>query len=153
MKTVAATLLLLCLIPVGASAATCGVLATPLVFGTYDVFAAAPMRSVSTIVIECTTGPGEAGSVGYVVRLADVDAIRAMRNGNRVLAYRLHSDALRSQPWGDGGLHGPGVAGRVDTTAPLVPAVQTLYVYGEVAAGQHVAPGHYGSQVVVTIDY
>jgi spore coat protein U-like protein len=128
--------------------AACTVAATPVAFGSYDVFQAAPSDSTGSITYRCgnsdkdiriTISPGSSSTF----------APRTLRQGGESLAYNLFSDAARTQVWGDGTagtwsyfIHNP------QNNRDVV-----LTVYGRVAAAQDAAVGSYADTVVVTLEY
>ena len=62
------------------------------------------------------------------------------------LAYRLYQDAGRTIPW----RNTLNVDGRAGTGTG---SVQTLTVYGRIAAGNFATPGTYSDTVIVTVNY
>jgi spore coat protein U-like protein len=124
----------------------CTVEASPVAFGTYDVFANTPATSSGSITVRCTLGiaiaialsPGGSGTY----------APRRMQGSTHTLAYNLHTDASGSTVWGDGT---GGTSTAVQVLQALVPVVRT--VHARVPARQDVPPGIYGDSVVATIAF
>lgn len=128
--------------------AACTIAATPLAFGTYDVFQASPSDSTATITYRC--GPSDhhiriaisAGSGGTF-------APRTLRNGADALDYNLYFNAGFTQVWGDG-------TGGTTTYFIVNPPNNrdvVLTVYARVPAGQDARVGSYTDTVTVTLEY
>jgi spore coat protein U-like protein len=122
----------------------CSISTTPVVFGDYNVLAAAPKTTTGTVMYQCTLG------VGIIVTLSRGSSSafdpRTMRNGAEVLNYNLYREATFQSIWGDG------TGGSQTYTAlatVLFPA--TVTVYARLPAGQNVAAGSYNDSVVATI--
>ena len=120
-------------------------------FGTYDVFAPAPLDSTGTIGFQCNPGTGNgnvevslsAGSSGSFVS-------RAMRSGSDTLSYNLFLDPAKTQIWGDG------TGGSSTFTASLAGGGWTSVaatIYGRVPPGQNVAAGTYLDTITVTMNW
>jgi spore coat protein U-like protein len=121
----------------------CSVAATPLVFGNYNPVSATPLDATSTVLASCPL------ALPYTVGLDDganaSGGQRRMALLTNHLSYELYSDASRVQRWGSSG--GELVSGTGNG------AVQSLTVYGRVAAGQAVPAGAYLDTVTVTITF
>ena len=121
---------------------TCVVSATAMGFGTYTAVVA---TSSSTVTVTCTnTTPYtvglDAGGGGGTV------TTRKMTGpGGALLNYSLYSDSGRTTNWGN--TTGSWVSGTGDGSA------QALTVYGQVAAGQYLAPGSYADTITATVTY
>jgi len=119
--------------------ATCSVSATGLTFTNYSSTAAS--TSTSTVTVQCTnTTPYTLGLNAGATSGATVTA-RQMLNGAAALNYGLYTDA-----------------GHTTNFATLASANGTgsgvvTTVYGQVAAGQYVAPGTYTDTVTATVTY
>jgi spore coat protein U-like protein len=124
--------------------ATCLNTVTNLGFGTYTGVVSA---ATATITVTCTnTTPYNIGLDAGVATGASVTA-RAMTGTNAAtLNYTLTSDAGNSVNWGNT----PGtdtVAGTGNGSA------QPITIYGNLAAGQFVAPGAYADTITATVTY
>ncbi len=130
---------------VGATvAATCTISATAMTFGTYTGVIA---DATSTITTTCTnTTPYQIGLNAGTATAATVTA-RSMTGAGVLLGYGLFSDLAHSINWGNT----PGT----DTPLPVTGTGGALAVtvYGEVAAGQYVAPGTYADTITATVTY
>lgn len=123
--------------------ATCTISATALAFGDYTGVVA---DSTSTISTTCTnTTPYQIGLSAGAGTGATVTA-RSMTGAGGLLNYALTSDGGHLVNWGNttatepASINGTGLA-------------QTVTVYGEIAAGQYVAPGAYADTITATITY
>lgn len=124
--------------------ATCLVSATPMAFGTYTGVSA---TATSTVSVTCTnTTPYNVGLNAGTATGATVTTRKMTGPGSAVLAYSLSSDAAHSVNWGQT-VGTDTVAGTGNGSA------QALTVYGQVAAGQYVAPGAYADTITATVSY
>lgn len=130
------------------AAAACTVSATPVAFGTYDVFAATPLDSTGSVTYRCeprdrnitiTLDAGGGGSF----------SARRMSGAGDTLRYNLYLDAARTTVFGDGT---GGTALYSDRNPPGNRDV-TVTVYGRIPAGQDVSAGIYTDVVTVTINF
>ena len=130
-----------------AEAAKCGVTATSVVFGAYNVFSVAPIDSTGTISINCsgnarnvaiTISSGQSGSYGA----------RTLRKAGEALAYNLYVDANRSTVWGNGS----GGSQSYVVNPPNNVDVD-LTVYGRVPPSQDISAGAYADSVTVTVNF
>ena len=123
--------------------ATCLISATSMAFGAY---AGAVLDTTSTISITCTnTTPYNVGLNAGVGTGATVTN-RKMMSGAALLNYALFRDAGRTLNWG--------ATVATDTLAGTGTGVlQSLTVYGRVAAGQLGTPGAYTDTITATVTY
>jgi spore coat protein U-like protein len=137
----AALAISLCLSFAARAATSChGISVTPLAFGSYDVYATAPLDSAGTISYSCpppllptvTISAGNGGS--YNPRLMQ-------SSGTDTLAYNVYVDAARTQIWG--------------ATAISVAQGNALTVqyYGRIFPQQDVTVGAYSDTLVVTFNF
>jgi spore coat protein U-like protein len=122
---------------------TCTVTVSPVIFGNYSPFSAAPLDSTGQVVANC------AGAQGYAVTLnAGVNSgsfsNRHLVHGKSRLFYQLYSDGARTRVWGDG----TGGSTIVSATTSA-----SLTIYARIPALQNVAAGTYADTVLVTINY
>ena len=124
--------------------ATCTVSATSLAFGNY---AGAVVNSTSTITALCTkTTPYNVGLNAGTATGATVTT-RAMTGPSAAkLSYSLFRDSGRSQNWGN-------TVGTDTLSGTGTGAAQSITVYGQIPAGQYVAPGSYADTITVTLTY
>ena len=85
----------------GLEAAQCSVSATSVVFGTYNVFSAAPDDSTGTIVYRCNGGATQRADHDDEGTEPHVPPARADGRPTEKLAYNLFRDAARTTVWGD----------------------------------------------------
>ena len=124
--------------------ATCVVSATPMAFGTYTGVVAA---ATSTVSVTCTNTTAYNVGLNAGTATGATVTTRKMTGPNAaVLAYSLSSDAAHSVNWGQT-VGTDTVAGTGNGSA------QGLTVYGQVAAGQYVAPGAYADTITATVSY
>lgn len=124
--------------------ATCVISATPLAFGNYEGLQS---DSTATLSITCTnTTPY---NVGLGVGLAPGATVtsRAMTGpAGATLPYSMFSDSARTTNWG--------MTVATDTVAGTgTGSVQTLTIYGRIAAGLYASPGAYTDTVTATVTY
>lgn len=126
--------------------ATCVISTTPLVFGTYT---GVVLPGTATITVTCTnTTPYTVGlSAGAGTRPAATVTTRHMMAGAAVLNYVLTQDAAHSTNWGNT----PTTDTPASVAATGAPVART--VYGQVVAGQYVAPGAYNDTVTATVNF
>ncbi|CAN5735129.1 hypothetical protein BH09PSE5_BH09PSE5_00130 [soil metagenome] len=140
--TIKTAIAIACICAPLAASAQCTVTSTPILFGTYDPFAAAANHGTGTITVACEAptpyqiaiGTGVAGS--FDRRLLSITG---------ALAYSLYSDAGRSSVWGDGS----GATSRVSGSG--LGAIHDIY--GAIPARQNVRAGSYVDSLVVTIEF
>jgi len=124
------------------AAPTChSISVTPLAFGNYDVYNAAPVDSVGTISYSCP--PPLVPTVTIDAGLAFAGGHRRMTLGAGVdfLSYDIYSNAARSTIWSS-------------TPVFVIPLINTsVDFYGRVFALQDVSAGSYTDTVVVTFNF
>ena len=136
-----------------AAAPNCSISATPVAFGTYDVFATGPTDSIGAITYRCT-GMGNSNAVtididgGWFGAVAQRRMARLFWFGLEYLPYNLYLDAARTTVWGNG------------TTAehygPIVPPNGkdvSVTIFGRIPPRQDVSAGNYFDTVTVTINF
>ncbi|HUB48625.1 MAG TPA: spore coat U domain-containing protein [Acetobacteraceae bacterium] len=123
---------------------TCLISASNLGFGNYSGAAA---TGTATITVTCTnTSPYNVGLNAGTASGATVTSRKMVGPGGATLAYQLTQDSAHVVNWGQT-VGTDTVAGTGNGSA------QTLTVYGQVAAGQYVAPGAYSDTITATITY
>lgn len=127
--------------------ANCSITTTGVAFGSYNVFAAAPVDSTGSVRYQCS-----GGSVIFTISLSrgasSTFQPRRMASGTDTLSYNLYLDAARISIWGDGT---GGTAWFTATSVTGKPATATIF--GRIPAGQDVAVGSYSDTIVVTIQF
>jgi len=149
-----------CLCSVAHGAAICGISASTMNFGTYDVLAPAPTDSSTTITIICIRNPPPGSEiVSYTLSLsvgAGSYAARTMSNGPATINYNLYTSPARTPAtvWGDGtsgSVTVSGITERLNNPNPIRIATHTIY--GRIPAQQDVPVGTYNGSVILTMEY
>lgn len=124
--------------------ASCTVSAAALAFGAY---LGVQLDATSTLSITCTNStPYSVGLSAGAATSATVATRRMQGKDSNGVQYALARDSARTLNWG--------VTVGTDTLAATGSGtVQTLTVYGRVAAGQRVAPAAYSDTIVATLTY
>jgi spore coat protein U-like protein len=136
--------LALLLLPAGPARAalTCTATVTGgIVFGTYDVFAPAPLTSTGRIRLNCPKG-----LTAQIFLSAGNSADftwRELRSPDGALRYNVYQDPGWSVVWGDGS-DGSSVYVSTGGNAQLV-------LYGRIPAGQDVPDGTYSDALTLTL--
>ena len=117
-------------------------------FGTYNVFAPAPLDTTGRISYQCDRSDhgiritlDRGGSATFLPR--------RLANGVQQLEYNLFTDAARTEIWGDQ-TEGTGVYYRKN---PPNNNWVNVTIYGRIPAGQDVAAGSYGDTIRVDINF
>jgi spore coat protein U-like protein len=125
--------------------ASCAVSATNMAFGTYTPSAASP--ATSTITVTCTNGT----TYGVLLdggQAASMTARKMKDSASDLLPYGLYTTSGYTTVWGDG----TGTTGK--NTGTGNGAAQPYTVYGNITAGQYVAPStSYTDTINVTVSY
>ena len=129
-------------------AAQCTVSATPVVFGAYNVFSAAPVDSTGTIAYRCN-----GGARGVLVTMSRGQSVtflpRALRKGVETLSYNLFRDAARTSIWGD---LSAGTSAYIDSSPPNNQDI-TVTIYGRIPPGQDISAGSYTDTITVLVNF
>jgi spore coat protein U-like protein len=123
--------------------ATCIISAGSLGFGTYTGLIA---HSTSTISVTCTNTTPYNVALNPGATSGATVTTRQMLNGAVALNYGLYKDATWTTNWGQ-------TTGTDTAAGTGTGLVQTLTVYGQVAAGQYVTPGSYSDTITATVIY
>jgi spore coat protein U-like protein len=124
--------------------ATCIVSATPMAFGTY---AGAAVASTSTVTVTCTnTTPYHLQLDQGLATGATVTTRKMQGPSGALLNYGLFQDSGHTINWGK-------TDGTDDVAGTGNGSAQALTLYGQVAAGQYLAPGNYTDTITATINY
>jgi spore coat protein U-like protein len=150
-----AALLALAAAPLARAAVTsCTVTASGVAFGTYTPLTPSALPGTGTIGITCTvTTRSNAITVDLSAGVSNSFAIRHLTSGSYTLNYNLYLDPAYTQIWGNG--TGGSLADTVTLTRThrATSVSTTLTVYGAAGALQDPAPGTYGDNIIVTINY
>lgn len=123
---------------------TCLVSATSLAFGTYTGVAS---TSTSTVSATCTnTTPYNVGLSAGTATGATVTTRKMTGPSSAVLSYAIYQDSARTTNWGQT-VGTDTIAGTGNGSA------QVITVYGQIPAGQYVAPGAYADTITATVSY
>jgi spore coat protein U-like protein len=128
--------------------AQCSISTTPLIFGTYNVFSAAPVDSTGTVSYRCN-----GGAHLLLVTITKGQSVtfqpRELGKGSEKLAYNLFRDAARTSVWGD---FTGGTAAHLETDPPNNRDV-SVTVYGRIPPGQDISAGSYSDTVMVVVNF
>lgn len=139
------------------AAVSCSVSATGPAFGIYSPLSSSAAVANGTLTVSCTLSGALSATVAPYVYLSSGGsgsyAPRRMYSGTNSLGYNLYWSTAYSQIWGDGtGGTYPGSASiSLSLLQPTNSASGTMY--GQIPAGQDVAPGTYTDSIVVTVNY
>jgi spore coat protein U-like protein len=123
---------------------TCTISANPLSFGTYT---GAVASAVTVVSVTCTsTTPYNVGLSAGNGTGATVTTRQMKGVSPAVLAYGLFTNTTHTTNWGN-------TVGTDTVAGTGTGAAQGLYVYGQIPAGQNVAPGSYSDVIVATLTY
>ncbi len=123
--------------------ATCTQTITPLAFGIYTGLV---LPNTATITVTCTNTTKYNIGLGAGTGAGATVTNRAMTAAGATLKYVLTSDVAHAVNWGD-----TVATDTVALTATTTPIATTIY--GQIAAGQFVAPGAYTDTVVATVTF
>lgn len=124
--------------------ATCLIAANPLAFGAYT---GTVSNASTTISVTCTnTTPYNIGLDAGTSSGATVSARKMTGPASATLGYGLFRDSAHTQNWGN-------TIGTDTQTGTGNGSAQSLTVFGQIAAGQFVAPGSYSDTITATITY
>jgi spore coat protein U-like protein len=130
--------------------ASCTVSAVGVTFGTYTPLQVAPLDVNGTINIACLGVFGRNSvTIDLSTGTSNSYVTRTLTAGTYTLNYNLYFDAAYTQIWGNG--TGGSVQGSalIRRRAPNV----SLPIYGAVSAGQDPAPGSYGDNILISVNY
>ncbi|SFK68020.1 spore coat U domain-containing protein [Caulobacter sp. UNC279MFTsu5.1] len=134
--------------------ATCALSATPLVFGQYVPYEAAPADFTATITVTCTSSDGAPAPIHGSISLTRSGGLsdRELTDGPHRLRYQLFLDPSRTTPWGDGG--GGAVRSFSGIASAGAPFKESITVYARILARQSGARvGHYTGHIAVVLNY
>ncbi len=129
-------------------AAQCSVSTTAVVFGTYNVFSAAPVDSTGTVSYRCNGG-AKAVLVTVTKGQSATFLPRVLGKGAEKLSYNLFMDAARTTVWGD---FSAGTWAHIDVDPPNNRDIPVT-VYGRIPPGQDISAGSYSDTVTVVVNF
>ena len=121
----------------------CSITALPLAFGNYNN---ALVNATTALAVTCTVGTTYNVGLDLGLGTGATVAQRRMTFNTSQLAYGLYVDAAHTMAWGN-------TIGTNTLAGTGSGLVQTITVYGQIPAGQAVAPGVYTDTVMATITY
>ena len=134
-------------LPITLWAATCTVTATPIAYGNYDPFAAAPRNRTGRITAVCNGN----GTLTVALSTGQSGAYnpRSMISGTTTdnLDYNLYTTAARVIIFGDG------TAGTQTVSKNFNNKTVRIRVYGQIPAMENIAPGSYIDNITATITF
>ncbi|MEW6325518.1 MAG: spore coat U domain-containing protein [Nitrospirota bacterium] len=132
------------------ASAACGVTATDVNFGNYDIFDPAPLTSTGTVTVNCDEAPPPDVTISIEPSMhSGLFNPRQMKltTGADRLTYNLYTDAGRTSIWGDGaGGTSVVILKNVTKNKP-----RTATIYGSLPPRQNISAGVYGDLLTVTI--
>jgi spore coat protein U-like protein len=143
--------------PAAAATWTCTVSVAAPNFGAYNPFQTTPDEVNGSLTATCTLLTGGAATVtvidSFSTGSSNTYTTRTMRAGTGTLNYNLYKDAAYSQIRGNG--TGGSLTGSATLNLTSTNPVQSVSgtIYGQIPAGQNVAPGTYTDTLVVTITF
>ena len=139
------------------AAVSCSASATGPAFGVYSPTASLATTATGTVTVTCSLLNGGATTVNLTVSLNSGSSgsfgSRTMQSGTSQLKYNIYRSPAYLQIWGDG------TGGSYYSTSSIAlshttrTASSSGTMYGQVPAGQDVAPGTYLDTITVTVNY
>jgi spore coat protein U-like protein len=128
--------------------ANCTLSTAPVAFGAVNTIGGSNVDATGGLSVTCTNGTTWSAAAGAGSGTGATFAVRKMTAGSNTLNYSLYADSGRTSVWGDG------TTGNVLLSGTGTGSVQSVTVYGRVAAGQTAVPaGSYADTVAVTVTY
>ena len=121
----------------------CSLTALPLAFGNYST---ALVNATTSLTVTCTVGTTYNVGLDVGQGTGATVSLRKMAFNTSLLGYSLYADAAHSIVWGN-------TVGTNTQTGTGNGLAQAITVYGQIPAGQAVAPGLYTDTVTATITY
>jgi spore coat protein U-like protein len=129
--------------------AACSVATTPVTFGNYDPFVAAPLDTTGTITVTCDKAQGQPPPVTISISASSNSGVfnpRQMKHSSRpdVLNYNLYTKQNRTTVWGDG---------TGGTSVVVIQGAQQRKetIYATISPRQNVRGGFYSDSLTVSI--
>ena len=135
----------------------CSLTVTALNFGAYNPFQTTPNQVNGTISATCSLLTGNAATVTlldtFSTGSSNSYATRTLVSGASTLNYNIYKDAAYTQIRGNG--TGGSLTGSATLNLTTTNPVQSVSgtIYGQIPAGQNVAPGTYTDTMVVTLTF
>ncbi|MFC7048730.1 Csu type fimbrial protein [Emcibacter nanhaiensis] len=125
---------------------SCGVSASDLAFGDYDIVAGTAIAGSTTVSVTCSSGTAYEIGLDAGLGAGATVTTRKMTNGGNTLSYSLYSDVSHTTVWGE--------TTGVDTLSSSgTGAAQNFTVYGLINASQSVPTGSYSDTITVTVTF
>ena len=125
---------------------SCGVSASDLAFGNYDIVAGSAVAGSTTVSVTCSSGTSYDIGLDAGVGSGATVTTRKMTNGGDTLGYSLYSDVSHTTIWGN-------TVGVDTQSSSGTGAVQNFTVYGLINASQSVPTGGYSDTITVTVTF
>lgn len=140
----------------------CAVTANNVAFGSYDVFASAPLTTAGTLTVSCAAqnlfefffGFSASFQIALSGGTSGNPANRFMPGASGdALTYNIYTDPTYSVVWGDGTAGTVKQAGQITVPPFAFLGLQQFSTYGRIPAGQNVSAGAYQDTIVVSVNY
>lgn len=138
-----------------ARAQTCTASTSGLAFGTYSGPSGAASDTAGSVSVRCqgTIAIAIPFTVGLTAGSGGSIAARTLVSVANRLNYQIYTNAARTQVWGDGTGGTTQVSGSIVLTLGNLSLLNTISVYGRIAARQNVPAGSYTDAVQVVVTY
>jgi spore coat protein U-like protein len=132
----------------------CTVTATPINFGSYDVFSDIPLDTTGIISVSCSTSVVKADITLGPSSNSGTFNPRKMKQsgGNNLLNYNIYIDVTRTTILGNGTGGTAGIGFKRPPGKPA-PWSQSNNIYGRIPPGQDVSAGSYSDTLSVTVNW
>jgi spore coat protein U domain-containing protein, fimbrial subunit CupE1/2/3/6 len=129
-------------LPARAAPSCKGISVTPLSFGAYDVYSAAPLDSAGTITYSCPPPALPSVTIDLGLSFGNGHRRMALGFGSDFLQYDVYLDAARTAVWPSSNAIGVPQGNN-----------QSIPIYGRVFPQQDVSVGTYTDTLVVTFNF
>jgi spore coat protein U-like protein len=138
-------------LPATCRASSCGVSATGIAFGGYNIFDTVPRDSTGNITVQCQgVQPNRPVTVTVSISTGSSGsyAVRQMvsSTGSDRLNYNVYTNSARTIVWGNGTGGSSTLSATLDRTTPW-----TTSIHGRIPPRQNVSVGSYSDALTVTI--
>jgi len=132
----------------------CSVSATPMGFGSYDVFLDIPSYTAGTVTVNCMSEVQRARLTAGPSQTSGTFNPRQMKHsaGTDLLNYNVFTDAPGSIIFGDG----TGGTTSINLRRPVgkpAPWSEFINIFGKIPPGQNVSVGSYSDTLTITIEW